>query len=103
MLDHIASDDRHVSVNTQQMKRQTGTLHSSAGGYGPRHVRRSEIRQQFRRAGKWSNLRRITFERFAVYLVYALSLFRGKATPHLARESIDEKTAAHADLAMNAP
>src|SRR5215213_8051392 len=35
--------------------------------------------------------------------MYALSLFRRNSVSRLARQRVDEETAAHADLAMNAP
>src|SRR5689334_2458166 len=61
------------------------------------------MRQQFLRSRKRPHLRRVAFERLAMYLLHALSLFRRNSMSGLARQSIDEQTPAHANLAMNAP
>ena len=103
MLDHVARDDRHFGVDAKETKRKVRALESSASGDGPGNIRRSQIRQQLRRARQWPHLRRVLLKRFAVYLVYSLSLFGRNLSPDLTSQSVHEESAAHADLAVNAP
>src|SRR5215213_2755244 len=103
MAHHVAGDDRNIITNAKHMERQSRTLVAPTRGDGPRNSCLREIRQQFLSARQCSYLRRVTLERFAVYLMYALSLFCRNVVARLARQRVHEETAAHANLSMNAP
>src|ERR1043165_3868655 len=85
------------------MQRELRALKAAAGRNGPRHTSLRQIRQQLRGTGQRPHLRRITLECFAVRLMNPLGLFRRNGFTYLARQRVNEQTAAHTDLAMNTP
>src|SRR5690348_15787583 len=103
VFDLVPGDDRDVGGNVEPVERGLGGVQASTGPDGPGYTDLREIREQLPRAREGTNLVRHASECLPMHLLDPPSLFRLQVATGLPEQRFDEKPAAHADAAMDAP